>query len=119
MKKFEKFAIVLIILWLVTALVFPFGMTAIVGLIEDNSRDISTTLKIITFVLSVCSVLVQLGVGFWLFREAKKKDQAKWVWLLFGLVFGIAALIFYYLDDIKKSLLQEEQTVDNTSVVDE
>ena len=62
------------------------------------------TLSMMAGVRSIVGVLVQIGVGIWLFVLAKREEATPWVWLLFGFCFGISAAILFYMIKVYETI---------------
>ena len=112
MNKFEKIAILLVIAWLI-ALIFPFFADTIVlrFMTLEEYGALKSLQQVTLIAMSVITFLVQIVIGVWLYIDSKKKGNKPWVWLLFGFVFGINALILYYLIEIKNSYFDENDKV--------
>ena len=51
------------------------------------------------FVNMACYILhrlVSIGVGIWLFILARRENRTPWVWLLFGMVYGLLAAVLFF-----------------------
>jgi hypothetical protein len=58
-----------------------------------------------------------LAVGIWLFVQARKSEDTPWIWLLFGLVYGLIAAVLFFLLRVNDSKIPNRigvQTVDKT-----
>lgn len=98
MKKLEWLALLVIILFLLTHFLSLFGS----ALIERvYSREYVGThyahLSLITFARSLLSRIVNLAIGIWLFVQARQSNSTPWIWLLFGMVYGLIAAALFYL----------------------
>ena len=62
------------------------------------------TLNMMTAVRSMVGMLVQIGVGIWLFVLARRKNATPWVWLLFGLCFGISAAVLFFIIKVYEAI---------------
>lgn len=40
--------------------------------------------------------LVNVGVAIWLFMDASRERVSRWIWGIFGLVFGLLGLVVFY-----------------------
>ncbi len=102
MKRIEKVAVVLVVLWFCTLVVTPLTsyLTRVVfhqGALADQAFRLSMTESALLTVRLIIRALVHIGVAIWLFFEASRESAAKWIWGLFGLTFGINAAILYFL----------------------
>ena len=98
MKRIEKVAIVLMVLWVLTLVSNP--ATSIIMARLYGAKEygqITFTQHTLVTVRAVLCALVQTGVAVWLFVEATRDKAARWVWSLFGLTFGLSAAILYFL----------------------
>jgi hypothetical protein len=55
------------------------------------------TFKNISFILFI---IVNIGSSIWLYVESQKAKLRKWIWTLFGLLFGLMAVAIFYLSGI-------------------
>lgn len=62
-----------------------------------------------TYTMGVIAVAVRVGISIWLYRKSEKR--LRWLWVLLALVFGILALIAYYLIEIYCRLTAIEKTL--------
>jgi len=98
MKNIEKLAIVLIVLWVLTLFqnpVLSVIMAKLYGPYEVGPDNL--TLSMMAGVRSMVGLLVQIGIGIWLLVLAKREGATPWIWLLFGLCFGISAAILFFI----------------------
>ncbi len=105
MKKIEVVAIVLIILWtvllLTTSILSFISLASIYPPDEGASRLIEIGVRQTQMMLYI---LVQFGVAIWLFIQAKRDRARSWLWGLFGLIFGIVAVVLYFLMQLIKEM---------------
>jgi hypothetical protein len=94
MKKIEKLAIVLVVVWILQAVSTP-GMFMLMA--RQQSGDISTFAQVLQYAAGLGSWLIAAVCGAWLFVEAQREKQTKWVWCLFGLLFKVQAIAIFYL----------------------
>jgi len=111
LKKIERFAIVILFLWLITLFVSPiFIDTLLVRYFDfDTYTTFSASQRILNIVLLFLTNLVELAIGIWLFIQAKSTNSAKWIWLMLGFVFRINAAILYYLIQYIDVLTQKKK----------
>ncbi len=104
-KKIERLAIVLLILWVVSLI--PNPLTTIIATRMYGHTEF-TQFRFLQSTLAAAQVLlagaVYIGVGIWLFLEAQRDQKAKWVWLLFGIVFGVVAVALFLLLQLREEL---------------
>ena len=106
MKSFEKIAVVLIVLWLISLIQSPLTMFLVgeklIG--AEQGVQLGGMLGTIASAHVLLSQVVNIAVGIWLFVVAKKNNRTPWIWLLFGLFFGLIAAVLYYLIEIHDAL---------------
>jgi len=97
MKKFEKLAVVLIILWgiyFVLSALTPFLIRQMVQN-EGASSSIQAARVITLSVTMLIKSLSAIACGIWLYLEAKQEKRSTWLWCLAGLAFQIPAVIAF------------------------
>ena len=105
MKKIERVALVMIVLWFITLVSNPLIPMLTVRLYGPREyADMQLSMSTIMFVRLAFSSLVQMGVGVWLFIQAKRDEKTPWIWCLFGLTFGIVAAVLYFLIQIVEDM---------------
>ena len=98
MKKLEWLALLLIILLILTHFLSWFGSSLIARLYGPEYAGIQYAhLKLITSARSLLSIIVNLVIGIWLFIQARQSKSTPWIWLLFGMVYGLIAAVLFYL----------------------
>ena len=99
MNQIEKFLFIILILSVLTIvtsffldvwLVWLYGGAVEIGQIKYFTKGLIS-------IILLFKILVNLCVAFWLFKVSKEYDARSWGWFIFGLFFGIMALIFFYL----------------------
>jgi len=53
-------------------------------------------------IVSIITVIVRLGCGWWLYKTTSPKKQYPWLWCLLGVVVGLMAVATYYIIQIYK-----------------
>jgi uncharacterized BrkB/YihY/UPF0761 family membrane protein len=96
MKRYDKLVLLIVALVLMSKLGaigsdFMFSQTYGVGPIPMETKK---TWEFISFLLSN---LINFGVGIWLYIEARREKINRWVWAIFGVIFGLMGLVIYYL----------------------
>ena len=114
MKHIEKISLVLVVLWAISYLCLPFLFiyTSDVAfqLLQGNDGETLSTWKYIGGYLAwIGRSLFSFGCAFWLFQEAKKQNQTKWVWALFGLAFKIQGIIIFYCYTILRKMTDQKE----------
>ena len=112
MKRFEKFAIVLIVLWILTVIPNPL-ISIVLARISGpvQFENMNATQVSLVFARGVLTVIVQIAVGIWLFGTAKRDKFSPWVWSLFGFLFGITAIVLYYVMQLAEELKVKRQII--------
>jgi hypothetical protein len=99
MKKLEYFLIIALIAWAFSIFLDSFRMYGLISLRifeYDKIKALEIHYKFLNYLFGLFALLVDIAIGIWLYKEAKNKNQSKIIWPIFGLVFGLPALIFYY-----------------------
>ena len=110
-KKLEKFAIVLLVLW---ALQGPIGYIAMAIFANTSSIKQLSSLTLwhlfSGYALMSFKQLVNILIGVWLFITIKKEKQdTPWFWLMLGILTGILAALLYFILRIYQSVKQEHE----------
>lgn len=104
MKKLEWLALLLIILLILTHFLSWYGTPLIVKVYGREFLSISNAhLKLITSARSLLLMIVNLVIGIWLFIQARQSKNTPWIWLLFGMFYGLIAAVLFYLLRIYES----------------
>jgi len=93
------------LLWLASFILDPviMGLTVMLGGPDAAMRI--TAMDIMPFsIKTAIASLVQIGVGIWLFKQAKRDGNSPFVWGLFGFVFSITAVVLYLLTELLKEM---------------
>lgn len=117
MKKLEKFAIILLVLWV---LQLPMGYIAKTLIFRASSLQQAanlTTWQIYSvWVLWILKQLVYILIGIWLFYQAKKeKEGTPWLWLMLGVFTGVLAALLYFMLRIYQSIKPKGELVEEAS----
>ena len=103
MKKIEKTAIFLIILYVISKLarVFSSQLT-----FNHSLREQYPNLTIyLTVPILIVMLIFNIALAIWIFRTAKKEEsETPWVWALFSFVFGVPGAILFYAMMIYESI---------------
>ena len=109
-KRIERLVIVVLILWVVSLI--PNPLTTIVAARMYGHYEFQQ-FHFLKSALASASLLlswaVNIAVGIWLFLEAKRGQKTKWLWLLFGIVFGLVAVALFVLLQIQEDLKTSKQ----------
>jgi hypothetical protein len=104
MKKLEWLALLIIILHLLTHFLNMFGGALIARLYSPEYVGvISLHMLLMTSARSILSIIVNVVIGIWLFIQARQAKSTPWIWLLFGLFYGLIAAVLFYLLKIYES----------------
>jgi len=98
MKNIEKLALVVILLRILSMVQSPLT-TILMNRLYAPTEQVQYSLLTSTMasMTMLCSCLVSIGVGIWLFILARREKSTPWIWLLFGLTFGLIAAILFFL----------------------
>jgi len=108
--RIERLAIVVLILWVVSLI--PNPLTEVVAARmygHDGFQQFHFLKSALVSASLLVSWAVNIAVGVWLFLEAKRGQKAKWIWLLFGIVFGLVAVALFVLLQIQEDLKNRKQ----------
>jgi hypothetical protein len=98
MRKIETAAVVLVIVWL-CSVAMPFLNTVWFGHIL-GARDfsgMSAAAQTGAAVQIIVASLVQIAVSVWIFILARRQGGNPWIWALFGLTYGLLAVVTFFL----------------------
>ncbi|MHC4773196.1 MAG: hypothetical protein ACYS8S_06415, partial [Planctomycetota bacterium] len=97
MKKFEKFAIILLILWLLQRVIGLIAAQIYFRVFFDKLGDITICNMFSNYALMIFGQLVNILIGIWLFVTVKKeKYGTPWFWLMLGIFTGVLAALLYF-----------------------
>jgi hypothetical protein len=114
-KRIEKLAIIAMVLWLVSLVAYPMLIVLVARYARPESFAAMTTLDVMPIsIKNIVASLVHIGVGVWLFKQARRDGNSPFVWTLFGFVFSITAVILYLLSELLKEL--KDQRSDNNQM---
>jgi hypothetical protein len=114
-KRLEKLAIIAMALWVASLVLDPVLFAIAVALGGTESAMGMSMLDVMPIsIKDVVASLVEIGVGIWLFKQAKRDGNSPFVWALFGFVFSITAVVLYLLCELLKEL--KERRPDNNQV---
>jgi len=100
MKRIEKFLVIILILTLISLVVSFFSSALLVRIYDAEYVQMSLFHKFIATIPLIFKVLVYIWVGIWLFVAAREHKAQPWLWLVFGLFFGLIAAVLFYLTHI-------------------
>ena len=96
MKRYEKFVLLLaalLILSKITSLVGDIYLARTYGPSELIPYHIEETWRSISILMIA---LVNAGAAVWLIAESARQTANRWIWGLFGLLFGLIGVIVFY-----------------------
>jgi uncharacterized membrane protein len=110
-KKIEKFAIILIILW-----VLQKPISYLISMVYFNVSFLEEVKHMWAWnILSsyagmLITELLNIFIGIWLYCIAKKENQGiPWFWLMLGIFTGVLAALLYFVLRIYQSLKSENE----------
>jgi hypothetical protein len=109
MNRYEKLILVVVALLLISKL-GAFGRDILLAQTYGAGPipyEVKRNWEIISFLMASA---LNLGVGAWLYLEAVKEKQNRWIWATFGLFFGIMGLTIFYLVQIFTELRGHART---------
>lgn len=113
MKNIEKLARIVLVLFLISKFINPihsFIATRIHTPIEFS--QISILYLVSSYLVTMLALLVNIVIGIWLFKLAKKEpDATPWVWFLLCLFAGIYVPILFFLIKVYNSVKPAEQSI--------
>jgi ribose/xylose/arabinose/galactoside ABC-type transport system permease subunit len=103
----EKISKVLLILFIIGFLGnYFFSNTLSSYLSLQDIGQYKLHLHIISIAQTVVLLLINIALGIWLYKKA---PSYKWGWMLLAFVFGINAVIVFYLNHIMTTLSKKEK----------
>ncbi|MFO8012860.1 MAG: hypothetical protein R6X20_06085 [Phycisphaerae bacterium] len=97
MKPLEKMAVVWVALYALMLALAPLaGYVLPEWLGLEYSLEWNATPAFANTARLLLMAPVQIAVGVWLFAAARKAGASPWVWLVFGLLFGVVAAVLFY-----------------------
>jgi hypothetical protein len=96
MKRYDKLVLVIVALVLISKF-GAIGRDFIVAQIYGVGPIPMETKKTWEFISFLLSNLINFGVGIWLYIEVQREKLNRWVWAIFGVIFGLMGLAIYYL----------------------
>ena len=110
MKRVEKLIIVVIAFLILSragGLIKDIFYAYSVGVSEPTMNQ-TLLFKNISFFLFF---IVNIGSTIWLYVESKNADLKAWIWSLFGLFFGLMAVLIFYLSAIYDHIRNAERNI--------
>jgi len=97
MKKIDKLALTAIVLIIISRIAAIFSKAILTLLYGETGMNITLLQSASAAVTIPFILLINIGLGIWLYIEAKKDKSTPWVWCLFGLLFGLTGVAVFYL----------------------
>ena len=95
MKNIEKLAVALVLGFIVQAASMP---ALFVWMTKHyQGEHISLAAEVLGYLSGVGHWIVRIVCGVWLFTEARREKQSKWIWCLFGLFVQVQAVAIFFL----------------------
>jgi len=116
-KRVETLAVVFIILLLLTrvsSLAMEMWTASFLGASRQMEALRAQTHAMATL-WSLVVVMVNIGIGMWLFITARSDGRAKWIWALFGLTGGLTAAVLYFLLRLEDTLQRQKDNGEQSS----
>ena len=102
MKKIDKLAMTLIVLWIISIPASQYLAGFIIPTYVDNQelRHFHVLTRCLAYAQFLIDKLVDIAIAIWLYTTAKKNFETPWLWALLGLVGGVFAALLYYVKQI-------------------
>lgn len=97
MKKLDKLALVAVVLIIVSRFASILSGPLLTLIYGEAGSDIYYLHKVFVAVTIPFTLLINIGLGIWLYKEAKKDNSIPWVWCLFGFFFSLVGVAVFYL----------------------
>lgn len=98
MKRIEKFMLILSVITAIKMFALPIITTNMrQQLNSGNMQAIANAGSSVGWIGVATLVLTNLVCGIWLLLDSKQEKLSSWVWFLSGVVFGLNAVIVFYL----------------------
>lgn len=97
MKRYEKFALLLVVFLIISKIVPFMGDIFLARTYGPHDLIPFQVLKTWESIYILLDALVHIGAAIWIFAEAKIESLNRWVWGIFGLAFGLIGLVIFYL----------------------
>lgn len=115
MKRIEKFVLILSIVTAIKVCAVPFITNVLkLQILSGPSQAAANALSSLGWISAVAFVLVNMACGILLLLESKEENLSQWVWLLFGLTFGLNAVIVFYLYMLFVEIRHKERKSDES-----
>ena len=108
MKRYEKFVLLLVALLVlskITPLVRDVYLVRTYGQLDLIPFYVSEAWRSISMLMAA---LVNVGAAAWLMVESARQAANRWIWGLFGLLFGLVGIITFYAVLIFRTIQSEQ-----------
>ena len=110
MKKIVTLAVIIIVLCVlsnISPIASTFFGAKFFG--AETYGKFNLSIHLMATLTRVLVLSLHIGIGIWLFFLAhRERHTTPWVWCLFGLFFGLVAVILYYLIKIYETVKPSE-----------
>lgn len=97
MRKYQPWAIVLIVAYLLVSLPNPLVNYIMASLLSPAEYGVlSMQAMMLAGGRALLRLIVSIIVAVWLYRLAQRDGGAPWVWAMLGLFFNLIALVLYF-----------------------
>jgi hypothetical protein len=103
-EKISKTLFVLFVIGLLGNYLFSNTLSSYLSL--QDAGQYKLHLQILSIAQSIILILVNIALGIWLYKKA---PLYKWGWMFLAFVFGINAVIVFYLNQIMTILTQRKK----------
>lgn len=105
-KRFEKFAIILLLVWIFTVIPNRMIFRIMVPFLKSSVAvdQVSVMQTTLVTAQSLLAHILKVVIAIWVFIQASRDGSARWVWALFALFYGMSALILYFIFDLLKEI---------------
>ncbi len=114
MKNLDKLALTAVVLIIISRIASVFSTSLLTLLYGEAGMEIKMLHSVSAASTIPFILLINIGLGTWLYREAKKDESIPWVWSLFGFVFGLTGVAVFYLVRIYE-LMKNQKTAHQSS----
>jgi phosphoglycerol transferase MdoB-like AlkP superfamily enzyme len=109
-KRLDILALTAVILMVLSRAASSFCHPLAAMLFGERAVNISMLQSISALTMIPFTVLIDIAIGVWLFKESKKENRPPWVWFLFGCTFHLTAVAVFYLIRIHEQLQNRAST---------
>jgi len=112
MRQIEKVAAVLVVLMILSLLPIHVLLFIMRNIDSASLKDYPYLFMFVQYAPRILRLIISLGVGIWLFILARREKAVPWIWLLFGLTFGLIAAVLYFILRVYDSVKPAESTTE-------